>query len=82
MQIESHETAPDEAVIKKERHAALRKAISDLPEDFKRMIILRELRGLSYEEISQATGLNIGTVKSKISRARDHLSEQLKKIYV
>ena len=52
--------------------------ILNLPEAFRIVIILRELEGLSYEEIALATNSNIGTVKSRISRARNKLQENLK----
>ena len=73
---------PEDIAIEKERRAAIKKAISSLPADFRRMIVLREMQGLSYEEISNITGIKIGTVKSKISRARDMLREQIKKTCV
>ena len=81
-QFESGEITPEEAVIKKERQKIITGAISKLPAEFKQMILLRELRGMSYEEIAKITGIKIGTVKSKISRARAYLKEQIKKIYV
>ena len=52
--------------------------ICKLPEHFRIVIILRELQGLSYEEIARITKTNVGTVKSRISRARNKLQECLK----
>ena len=52
--------------------------ICQLPEHFRIVIILRELQGLSYEEIAKITQTNVGTVKSRISRARNKLQECLK----
>ena len=52
--------------------------IQNLPEQFRIAIILRELQGLSYEEIAEATNSSIGTVKSRIARARGKLQEELK----
>ena len=70
--------SPDLALEKKQRSAALRKAISDLSESKKTMIVLRDIEGFSYEEIASITGLKHGTVKSKIARARDDLKNKLK----
>jgi RNA polymerase sigma factor (sigma-70 family) len=55
----------------------LRVAISNLPEAFRTTIVLREIEGLSYEEIAASTGVSIGTVKSRIARARAGLQSQL-----
>ena len=56
----------------------IKKAIRELPEQFRIAIILRELQGLSYEEIAIATNSNVGTVKSRIARARGRLQDGLK----
>ena len=66
-----------EDVIKAERKEALHKAIDKLKPDQKKMIILRDIEGFSYEEISKITGITTGTVKSKINRARNALKELL-----
>jgi RNA polymerase sigma-70 factor (ECF subfamily) len=55
----------------------LRSAIDQLPEAFRTTIVLRELQGLSYEEIADITAVSLGTVKSRIARARHRLQEQL-----
>jgi len=55
----------------------LRKAIEDLPEEFREAIILRELEGLSYKEIGGITGAPIGTVMSRLARARQRLEQAL-----
>ena len=75
----SPESTPEETVLKKERQEILKQAIAELPAQFRQMIVLRDVRGLSYSDIAQITGNNPGTVKSKISRARACLREQLKK---
>jgi len=81
-QIESDEPSPEEAFVNMERQNSIKKAISELPPDFRQMIVLRDIRGFSYEEIAKITGIKIGTVKSKISRARIYLKEQFIKNYV
>jgi RNA polymerase sigma-70 factor (ECF subfamily) len=55
----------------------LRAAIADLPEAFRTTIVLREIEGLAYEEIAEITGVSLGTVKSRIARARLRLQQQL-----
>ncbi|HTC35859.1 MAG TPA: sigma-70 family RNA polymerase sigma factor [Bryobacteraceae bacterium] len=55
----------------------LRKAIEELPEEFREAIILRELEGMSYKEIGAITGVPIGTVMSRLARARQRLEKTL-----
>ena len=71
-------TNPYQKAIDKELENAIKNSIHKLPDPFKAAIIMRELQGLSYEEIAQATNSNIGTVKSRIARARLKLQEYLK----
>ncbi len=56
----------------------IRNSIRGLEEHFREVVVLRELQGLSYEQISRIIGVNIGTVKSRIARARSKLQEKLK----
>lgn len=69
---------PHEKCISSELENIIKNAILELPEQFRIAIILRELQGLSYEEIAKATHSSIGTVKSRIARARGKLQEDLK----
>ena len=69
---------PDERTIGKETSEIIQEMICRLPEHFRIVIILRELQGLTYEEIAKITQTNVGTVKSRISRARNKLQECLK----
>ncbi|MFM2430495.1 MAG: hypothetical protein RLZZ511_1708 [Cyanobacteriota bacterium] len=68
---------PDEEMATQEFYEQLQSAIADLPEAFRTTIVLREIDGLAYEEIAEITGVNLGTVKSRIARARSRLQEQL-----
>ena len=54
------------------------KAIDELPDDLRTAITLRELEGLSYEEIAQTMECPIGTVRSRIFRARDAIDSKLR----
>ena len=63
---------------KKERLTLIRKAIKSLHEEQNEVVVLRDIQGLSYEEIAIITGLNIGTVKSRLARGRLALRNKLK----
>jgi RNA polymerase sigma-70 factor (ECF subfamily) len=54
------------------------RAIDDLPDDLKSAITLREIEGLSYEEIAEVMDCPIGTVRSRIFRARDAIDKELR----
>lgn len=69
---------PEETTNTKELNRVIKHHICALPENFRVVIILREIQGLSYDEIAKITKTNIGTVKSRISRARIKLQEHLK----
>jgi RNA polymerase sigma factor (sigma-70 family) len=56
---------------------AVRRAIADLPEDFREAIVLREFAGLTYQEIADQQGISVQTVKSRINRARTRLVADL-----
>lgn len=66
---------PDECVQRKELTEMIHKAMAELPEQFRVAIVLRELQGLSYEEIALLTQSEMGTVKSRIARARTKIQE-------
>lgn len=68
---------PETEYIRKERREELMRAIDTLDEDAREIIILRELDGLSYEEIAELLKIELGTVKSRLSRARARLSQKL-----
>ena len=62
----------------KEIAAAVNSAIAALSEDLRQAITLREIEGLSYEEISDVMNCPIGTVRSRIFRAREAIAERLR----
>ena len=64
---------PETELEQKELRANVQQALQTLPEDYRRILTLRELGGLSYEELGKALGLEAGTVKSRLSRARQRL---------
>ncbi len=69
---------PEEKALNKEVTEVIRQAMLRLPEQFRTAIVLREVEGLSYEEIAVITQTEMGTVKSRIARARTKLQELLK----
>jgi RNA polymerase sigma-70 factor (ECF subfamily) len=68
---------PPVSLDKKATVEAVREAIAALPVDFREAVVLRELEGLSYKEISEVTEVPIGTVMSRLARARNQLSLML-----
>ncbi len=64
---------PVELLLREEDRAQLRRALGELPVEFREVLVLRELEGLSYREIGAVTGLPPGTVMSRLARARDKL---------
>ncbi len=68
---------PEGVTMGQELRTAVEKAIAALPEDLRTAIILRELDGMSYEEIAQTMECPVGTVRSRIFRARDAISKRL-----
>ncbi|MCC0176227.1 sigma-70 family RNA polymerase sigma factor [Waterburya agarophytonicola K14] len=69
--------SPDDDLATREFYEHLRTAIAQLPETFRTTIVLREIEGLPYEEIAEMTGVSLGTVKSRIARARLKLQSVL-----
>ncbi len=69
---------PDEQAEAKERREAVRRAVASLPEDKRQVIVMREFSGMDYAEIAEALGISVGTVKSRLSRARESLAEILR----
>lgn len=69
--------SPDDDLTRREFYDQLRRAIADLPEAFRTTIVFREIEGMAYEEIAEITGVSLGTVKSRIARARLKLQSVL-----
>jgi RNA polymerase sigma-70 factor (ECF subfamily) len=69
--------APDEVLQRKELGEILQEAIASLPFDQRTILLLKDIDGLSYEEISQTLKLALGTVKSRLARARKALRDKL-----
>ncbi|MEJ2405701.1 MAG: RNA polymerase sigma factor RpoE [Candidatus Thiodiazotropha sp.] len=68
---------PENHVLTEEISQTVQQAIDDLPEDLRTAIVLRELEGMSYEEIANAMECPVGTVRSRIFRAREAIDKKL-----
>ena len=69
---------PEGVLLTEEIRSVVEKAMEQLPEDLRTAIVLRELEGLSYEEIAEAMDCPVGTVRSRIFRAREAIDKKLK----
>lgn len=69
---------PEGVLLTDEIRAVVEEAMAELPEDLRTAIVLRELEGLSYEEIAEAMDCPVGTVRSRIFRAREAIDKKLK----
>ena len=73
-----NEETPETVLAAQEIAAAVNAAMDALPEDLRQAVTLREIEGLSYEEIATVMGCPIGTVRSRIFRAREAISARVK----
>ncbi len=72
---------PDADANSKFQEKHIQKALESIPENYRKLVILRDVEDFSYEEICEMTGLPMGTVKSRINRGRERLQKLLKDIY-
>jgi RNA polymerase sigma-70 factor (ECF subfamily) len=77
--IPSGHASPADELERSERDAALHRAIAELSDERRMVVVLRDLEGLSYEEIASALDLELGTVRSRLHRARMDLKEKLER---
>jgi RNA polymerase sigma-70 factor (ECF subfamily) len=78
VEIQNGTPSPLARMEEKEKMALVQKALDTLPTEFKMVVTLRDVEGLSYEDIAEITGLHLGTVKSRIARARTELRNKLR----
>jgi len=72
---------PEGLALTEEIRATVNAAISELPEDLRTAIVLRELEGMSYEEIAESMECPVGTVRSRIFRAREAIDRRLREVF-
>jgi RNA polymerase sigma factor (sigma-70 family) len=77
MHIEDPNILPDQQLHEKLSLEQLEKALMSLPEDFREVVMLRDLQEMTYEEISEMTGIPMGTVKSRINRGRAQVQHMI-----
>jgi RNA polymerase sigma-70 factor (ECF subfamily) len=65
---------PEAQMIQQQTVEHVRRALETLPTDFREVLVLRELEGLSYKEIAAIVGIPLGTVMSRLARARERLA--------
>jgi len=76
--VTSGDEIPEEAAERRETIEAVRRAVESLPDDQRQAIVLRDIHGLPYDEISRILGAEVGTIKSRINRGRTNLKKILK----
>ena len=79
-EFESPDPNPKEVLEEKERQSLVIKALFSLNPEYREILILRDIEGLEYKEIAKILNINLGTVKSRLNRARNILKEKLEKI--
>ena len=70
--------APEKQAMRSELRRNLNRAIRELPEEMRAAVVLRDIQGFSYDEIARMLEINVGTIKSRISRGREKLREKMK----
>ena len=75
------EATPESLLLTEEIRETVDAAIGALPEDLRRAVVLREYEGLSYEEIAAVMACPVGTVRSRIFRAREAIDRQLRPVF-
>jgi RNA polymerase sigma-70 factor (ECF subfamily) len=73
----TEDTSAEDALIRQGDVAALRRAIETIPEPFREALVLRDLEELSYRDVAKVTGVPMGTVMSRLARARRMLGERM-----
>ena len=76
-EIATEDATPEEQYLQQETGAYLQSLLDEMREEYKVVIIMREVEGRTYEEIAEALACSLGTVKSRLSRARNYLKEKI-----
>jgi RNA polymerase sigma-70 factor (ECF subfamily) len=78
LDLPDHRPLPESQLLDDERRQVVRRAVAALPERYRAALVLRDIEGLEYERIAEILRLPLGTVKSRINRARNLLREKLR----
>jgi len=73
--------SPEEALLQEEERAGIERLLLQLPVQQRIAVVMRDIEGLSYEEIAESMQINVGTVKSRIARGRETLKRHLKGVH-
>jgi RNA polymerase sigma-70 factor, ECF subfamily len=76
--VPGNELGPEEMLLLKEQRELLGQSLEQLPVEYREVMILRELEGLTYREIAEVAGIAVGTVMSRLSRGREQLKQILR----
>lgn len=79
-QVADEGETPEESMLREEQKSEILQALESLSPEHKAAVILRDIKGLSYEEITEILELTLGTVKSRISRGRNQLKQEILKL--
>ena len=77
LRVDSSSPSPEAILLAAARSDLVRRALEELPAEFREIVILREMEGLSYKEIAEVTAIPVGTVMSRLARARARLQKLL-----
>jgi len=77
IQLEDAREDPEDKIVKEDSLRIVKEEISKLPDDFREILTLRDLEGLSYNEIANILGINLSNVKVRIHRGREYLKNRL-----
>lgn len=78
-EIRSTAPGPEEMLDRSETQAMIQQCLDNLSDDYRTILVMREIQELAYEEIAEILGCSLGTVKSRLSRARQALKEKISK---
>ena len=76
---DENQQSPEQQALQREQETMIKQALKKLPQQFREAVVLRDIEGLSYEEIAAALETSIGTVKSRIARGREELKRKLQR---
>jgi RNA polymerase sigma-70 factor (ECF subfamily) len=77
IQLQDFRENPEEKIINEDSLRIMKEEISKLPDDFREILSLRDIEGMSYNEISDIIGINLSNVKVRIHRGREYLKNRL-----
>jgi RNA polymerase sigma-70 factor (ECF subfamily) len=75
--VESDAVGPEKRLLREEQTRSVRRAVEELPVELREVVVLREMEGLSYKEIAAVAEIPLGTVMSRLARARERLRQRL-----